>query len=123
MKSLVLLIALYAVPAAVQSQAQMNATAQSAFARADAGMTRQWQVTFTRMKQRDATDTSRGGGFGYAAALLASQRAWLKFRDTHCVIAGGEFAGGSMQPMAVAQCRAQLTGERTTQLRQLEWRR
>ena len=70
---------------------------------ADGTMAAQWTATYARMKVRDSADTSRGGGFGYAAALLESQRAWLKFRDTHCVIEGGEFAGGSLPGMTMAQ--------------------
>ena len=101
----------------------MNAQAGVAYGKADAAMTRQWKLTYAGMKRLDAADTTRGGGFGYAAALLESQRAWLKFRDTECAIEGGEFAGGSMQGMAVAECRTSLTAERTAQLRKLEWRR
>ena len=86
-------------------------------------MAAQWRVTYARMKQRDAADTSRGGGFGYAAALLESQRAWLRFRDTECTVEGGEFAGGTMQGMAIAECRTRLTDMRATQLRKLKWRR
>lgn len=124
MKHFMILAALLvAAPAAAQTQREMNASAAAAYAKADAAMTAQWKVTFARMKQRDAADTSRGGGFGYAAALLASQRAWLKFRDTQCVIAGGEVAGGSMQPMVIAGCKIDLTKQRTTQLHDLEWRR
>lgn len=115
--------ALLAMPATAQTQAQMNATAGAAYKRADAAMTRQWTVTYAAMKRRDAADRSRGGGFGYAAATLASQRAWLAFRDAQCVIEGGEFAGGSLQGMAAAQCKTRLTNERTVQLRKLEWTR
>ena len=57
------------------------------------------------------------------AALLASQRAWLAFRDRECVVEGGELAGGSAQGMVIANCRARLTTERTAQLATLEWRR
>ena len=102
--------------------AQMNQTAGRQYQAADAAMTRQWQHTYAYMKGRDAQDRSRGGGFGYAAATLASQRAWLQFRDTQCVIEGGEFAGGSMQPLAQAQCKTRLTRERTTQLAKLLWK-
>ena len=105
-----------------QTQAAMNQCAGQAYAEADAAMTRQWKVTFAYMKRRDAGDTSRGGGFGYAGAVLASQRAWLKYRDTECVIEGGEFAGGSAQPTTQAQCRTQLTKARTQQLKTLVWR-
>ena len=110
-------------PVVAQTQGQMNATADGAFHRADNAMTRQWKATYARMKALDAADTSRGGGFGYAAATLASQRAWLAFRDAQCTIEGGEFAGGSMQGMAIAGCRTRLTDARTQQLRKLEWRR
>ena len=109
--------------ASPQTQTDMTRCAGQDYVQADAAMTRQWKATQAFMKQRDAQDKSRGGGFGYAAALLESQRAWLKFRDTQCVIAGAEFAGGSMQPMAVAQCKARLTEARAKELRTLVWQR
>lgn len=112
---------LIATPAFAQTQAQMNQTAGSQYKAADAAMTRQWQRTYAYMKGRDAQDRSRGGGFGYAVATLASQRAWLAFRDAQCTIEGGEFAGGSMQPLANAQCKTRLTRERTAQLAKLLW--
>jgi uncharacterized protein YecT (DUF1311 family) len=112
-----------AAPAAAQTQADMNAQAGTAYKRADAAMTTQWQRTYAAMKRRDAADTTRGGGFGYAAATLASQRAWLAFRDRQCVIEGGQFAGGSLQPFARLQCAARLTKERTVQLKDLMWQR
>ena len=112
-----------ATPATAQTQAQMTAQAGSAYKAADAAMTAQWQRTYAAMKRRDAADKTRGGGFGYAAATLASQRAWLAFRDRQCMIEGGEFAGGSLQPMARLQCAARLTKERTMQLKGLMWQR
>ena len=119
MRSMILVAMLAASPAAAQTQAEMNRTAGSAFTRADAAMTREWQATYAYMKRLDAQDRSRGGGFGYAAATLESQRAWLKFRDTQCVVEGGRYAGGSMQEMVVAQCRTRMTDDRSAQLRKL----
>jgi len=117
-----LLIALLVAAAApVQTQADMNRTAGTSYAQADAAMTAQWKRTYAYMKRRDAQDTSRGGGFGYAASLLASQRAWLKFRDTQCVIEGGQYAGGSAQGMTMASCRTRLTRARTAQLKSMIW--
>ena len=101
------------------TQVDMNRCAQAAWQRADAAMTREWQASYAAMKAKDAADTSRGGGFGYAAAALASQRAWLKFRDTQCVLEAGRYAGGSMQPLARANCLERLTKERAQQLRDL----
>ena len=118
-----MLLTLALLVAAPQTQAQMTQSAATAYVRADAEMTRAWKVTYAHMKRRDAQYISRGGGFGYAAALLESQRAWLKFRDTECVIEGGEFAGGSMQAMAMSSCRTRLTNARTAQLKSLMWSR
>ncbi|MFV0622978.1 lysozyme inhibitor LprI family protein [Sphingomonas sp. ac-8] len=122
-----MLVTLLAAAAAVscanpQTQAEMTRCAGQAYQAADAAMTRQWKTTYAYMKGRDARNSSRGGGFGYAPALLESQRAWLKFRDTQCVIEGGEFAGGSAQPMAQAQCKVRLTRQRTAQLQSLVWK-
>jgi len=122
-RALIIGIAMLPIPAVAQTQAQMNMTAAAEFGQADTAMTRQWTATYAGMKRRDAADRSRGGGFGYAAATLASQRAWLKFRDAQCVVEGGEFAGGSLQGMAAVRCKTRLTGERTAQLRMLEWKR
>jgi uncharacterized protein YecT (DUF1311 family) len=110
-------------PAVAQTQAEMNARAGADLRRADNALNAQWQQTYALMKERDAEGGPRGGGFGYAAATLASQRAWLQFRDKQCVIEGGEVAGGSMQPMVRGQCLARLTRERTKQLKDLMWKR
>ncbi|URW76087.1 DUF1311 domain-containing protein [Sphingomonas donggukensis] len=124
MKPIVMLAALLAAgPALAQTQVQMNAQAATAYTRADAAMAREWRATYAYMKALDARDTSRGGGVGYAAATLESQRAWLKFRDTQCIIEGSEFAGGSMQGMVMTRCRTRLTNERWGQLRKLRWGR
>lgn len=108
-------------PLAAQTQADMNRTAQGEWQAADAHMTREWVATHAFMKARDAKDHSRGGGFGYAAATLASQRAWLKFRDAQCVIEAGRYAGGSMQPLARLTCQTALTRDRSRQLAALRW--
>ena len=117
------LAAVLTTPAPAQTQTRMNADAATAYQRADAAMTAQWKRTYAYMKGRDAQNGSRGGGFGYAAATLASQRAWLAFRTAQCAIEAGEFAGGSMQPLARAQCLTRLTKERSIQLRNLMWNR
>ena len=112
--------ALLASGAAAQTQAQMNDTANADRHRSDNAMSRQWATTYGAMQRRDAAVGTRGGGFGYAAALLASQRAWLRFRETQCVVEGGEFAGGTAQGMTIALCHARLNRERTAQLARLE---
>ncbi|WP_409321552.1 lysozyme inhibitor LprI family protein [Sphingomonas sp. BK580] len=115
------MLALVCTPAAAQTQAQMNQQAGAAYKQADAQMTQAWRALYAGMKKRDAADTSRGGGFGYAAAALASQRAWLPFRDKQCVLEGAEFAGGSLQSMAQLQCLTKVTRARTQQLKGMQW--
>ena len=100
------------------SQHQANACAYGDFERADAAMNRQWKPLLAKMKERDK-EPDADGRIGYAAALLAGQRAWLKFRDAHCVSEGYSVRGGSMEPMTVSSCREQLTVDRTKQLHDL----
>ena len=108
--------------AQAQTQAQMNQRAGTAFSRADAAMNRQWTTTYAAMKARDAGDTSRGA-FSYAATLLASQRAWLRFRDAQCAMEGAQFRGGSAEGMAHRECMIALSKARTEQFRALSWQR
>ncbi len=48
------------------------------------------------------------------ALLVASERAWLAFRDADCAFWGG--AGGTIAPMNEAICRADRSRERAQQL-------
>lgn len=111
-----LILAAAAGCASPVTQSDMTRCAVSDFNKADVRLNRQWTVTYGVMKKRDSSDKSRGGGPGYAAALLASQRAWLTFRNSQCVVEGLEVSGGSMQPMIIAGCRTQLTDDRIKQL-------
>lgn len=114
-----LLLASAATCANATTQSDMNACAAKDAQVADGRINRQWSVTYGVMKKRDAADKSRGGGPGYAAALLAAQRLWLQFRDKQCVVEGLQYSGGSMQPMVIASCRARMTDARTKQLAKL----
>ena len=109
-------------PASAQTQAELNSQAGAAWKKADVAMTEQWKLRYAAMKRLDAQNRSRGS-FSYAAALLDSQRAWLRFRDAECAIEAAEMLGGSMAPMVRAHCLARLTRERGTQLANLRWSR
>ena len=56
---------------------------------------------------------------GAVAALKKAQRAWIGYRDGQCELAGFEARGGSMEPMLVAACLADLTRKRTQELNDL----
>lgn len=48
--------------------------------------------------------------------LIDSQRAWISFRDSECKFATSSTDGGSIHPMMVASCKAELTTARNQQL-------
>lgn len=89
-----------------QTQAQMTACAGAAFKRADDDLNVAYQQARTRLK----------GDAQGARMLQDAQRAWLRFRDAECAFATRLNAGGSIEPMNVALCRAELTQARTAQL-------
>ena len=115
-----ILFAALLLAGAGQTQLDMDRAAGLAHQRADAAMNVQYRATMARMRTMDgyhAPDAQTGPS--YENALLASQRAWLKFRDAECVIEGYQFRGGSAQPMAQSQCLADVTKQRTQQLKML----
>ncbi len=101
-------------------QLGMNMCAYQAFERADAAMNAQWRLTMAAMKEADRTiDRSYDRQPTHAETLLAAQRAWLTFRDQHCLGESFTARGGSMAPMLVSGCQASLTEARTRQLKEL----
>ncbi|MCC2977434.1 lysozyme inhibitor LprI family protein [Sphingomonas sp. PL-96] len=106
------------------NQAAMTMCEKAVADRTDAEMNRVWKTVQASMQQADRDDGGDRVGKGepsYAQALLASQRAWLAFRDAQCRIASYEWRGGSMEPFAYNQCLAAVTAARTQQLRELLW--
>jgi uncharacterized protein YecT (DUF1311 family) len=103
-----------------QTQMEINHCAMQAYQRADAEMTRQWKIAVADAKSSDKQSRlSWDKRPGYFSALLDGQRAWLRFRDAHCISAGYRARGGSMEPMLVAICKKELTDARAKQLRDL----
>ena len=101
-------------------QSDLNICAHHQFLQADAELNAQWKATAGHMRALDDHEfTKRDGRIGYFDALLAAQRAWLSYRDAHCINEGYCARGGSMEPMLVSFCLASLTRDRTEQLRQL----
>lgn len=101
-------------------QQPMNMCVYRNFERADAEMNAQWKITAEAMKQADRElDRTYDKDAGYFETLLAAQRAWITYRDQHCLAESFEARGGSMQPMLDSGCKITLTRERTRQLKAL----
>jgi uncharacterized protein YecT (DUF1311 family) len=56
---------------------------------------------------------------GAEKALLKAQRAWIDYRDGECEAEGFQAHGGTMEPMLVSGCIANLTDLRTKELKTL----
>src|SRR3546814_8646263 len=101
-------------------QVEMNFCAQQEYERADAALNVQWKKTSAAMKKRDRdpyqSDDNRPG---YMATLLDAQRAWIAYRDAHCESAGYVARGGSLEPMRVSGCMAEVTAQRHAPLKAL----
>lgn len=59
------------------------------------------------------------GQKGGEEALVKAQRAWIGYRDAQCLSWGFQARGGSMEPMLVSSCEADLTRKRTAELKAL----
>ncbi len=56
---------------------------------------------------------------GAVDALKKAQRAWIGYRDGQCELSGFSARGGSMEPMLVSGCLADLTTKRTAELKDM----
>ncbi len=99
------------------TQTDMTACEQERQETADKALNVQYKITRAALAalDDDLDDDMRGA----EDALVKAQRAWVNFRDAECEAAGFQARGGTMEPMLVAGCIAELTDERTKQLKEL----
>jgi uncharacterized protein YecT (DUF1311 family) len=95
-------------------QSTMTRCAGIDFEKADAELNRIWPGLKKEAQEADAEAFDGNGG--YLDALMASQRAWLAYRDAECAWQGFEARGGSMEPMLVNACLAEKTIQRIKEL-------
>ena len=67
--------------------------------------------TFKQIQKRLADDADG------KARLVKAQRAWIAFRNGECTFQSSGDDGGSAAPMVAAACQAELTKDRTEQLK------
>ncbi len=101
-----------------QTQTDMTICAGQDLADADKALNVQYQATRKVLTERDreaSTSDLKGG----VDALVKAQRAWIGYRDAQCLSWGFQARGGSMEPMLVSSCEADLTRKRTAELKAL----
>lgn len=99
-----------------QTQFEMNICAQLDYEAADKALNAQYQITRQTMKKWDADAADLKGA---EDALVKAQRAWVAYRDAQCISVGFQARGGSMEPMLISGCQADLTRKRTAELKEL----
>lgn len=101
-------------------QVEMNYCAGKEYEAADAALNAQYKLTVAALKLRDKDiDRSYDSQPTHYDTLLAAQRAWITYRDQHCLSESFAARGGSMAPMLHSGCMARLTRERTAELKEL----
>ena len=100
-----------------QTTADMNQCADMAFTKADKELNALWPKMKDWAAQSDK-DSGENNDY-YAKTLLASQRAWIAYRDAYCLEGGLPMHGGTGEGPLIGGCRARLTEERVKDLKEL----
>jgi len=88
-----------------ESQAEMNICAGKEYKAADAQLNQVYQKLSSML---DAEEKSQ---------LKEAENAWLKYRDLNCDFVADQYKGGSIRPMILGLCLADVTRNRTSELR------
>ncbi len=101
-------------------QQGMNFCAAEDFRAADQELNAVYKRVRAYMKQTDKDVAEWNEDLvGAEKALLKAQRAWIDYRDGQCEDEGFKARGGSLEPLLVATCMADLTRRRTKELEAL----
>ena len=88
-----------------QTQLEMNQCAGKAYKAADAELNQVYRKLVAMLDDEEK------------AQLKVAQTAWLKYRDANCEFVADQYKGGSIRPMIHAFCLADVTTNRTTELK------
>jgi uncharacterized protein YecT (DUF1311 family) len=88
-----------------ETQAEMNNCAGREYKTADAVLNQIYRQFVSMLNDEEKSQ------------LKEAQTAWLKYRDTNCDFFADQYKGGSMRPMILGYCLADMTRNRTTELR------
>ncbi len=88
-----------------QTQAEMNQCAGREYKAADVALNQVYRQLVSMLNDEEKSQ------------LKEAQTAWLKYRDTNCDFVADQYKGGSMRPMILGYCLADMTRNRTTEIR------
>ena len=90
-----------------QTQFEMNEESFIAYKLADKKMSVTYQLILANFSTKVEKDL-----------LIASQKAWIVYKEAHCKSIANGYEGGSMQPLIYNSCMESITNERIIQLNQ-----
>src|ERR1044072_245433 len=88
-----------------QTQFEMNQCAGKAYKAADAELNQVYQKLVAMLDDEEK------------AQLKNVETTWLKYRDANCEFVADQFKGGSIRPMIHALCLADMTRNRTAEIK------
>ncbi|MHC5655479.1 lysozyme inhibitor LprI family protein [Stappia sp.] len=100
-----------------QVQMEMTYCAEQEWQAADKDLNAAYGEAMKTMRGLDANQSADMKGA--EKALKEAQHAWIAYRDKACAAYGYLAHGGTMEPMLIYQCNADLTTQRTEELEQL----
>ena len=123
--ALMIAVALAATPTldcrSPQTQMEITVCSAEEFERADHKLNRVWRTVTLKLQRWDKSpERKRDKLTALYPVMLASQRAWLRYREEQCSLEGLYSAeGGSAQQSFVSLCRARLTKQRNEELQHI----
>jgi uncharacterized protein YecT (DUF1311 family) len=87
------------------TQAEMNDCAGREYKTADVTLNRVYQQLVSMLAAEEKS------------GLKEAQIAWIKYRDTNCDFVADQYKGGTIRPMIYGLCLADVTRNRTTELK------
>src|SRR5205807_10485272 len=91
--------------ASAQTQADMNICWSNEYKSADATLNQVYRRLVSKLDDEEKTQ------------LKEVETAWLKYRDANCDFVADQYKGGTIRPMIDAICLADMTKNRTAELR------
>ena len=92
-----------------QTQIEMNNEAINAHKKADQEMTKIYKSVISRLSSQNDKNQ-----------LLEAQRAWIKYKESHCKSLANQYQGGSIYPLVFYSCLEEVTIERKKQLQKYQ---
>lgn len=88
-----------------ETQAELNICAGKEYKAADVSLNQVYRQLVALLDDQEKTQ------------LKEAQTAWLKYRDTNCEFVADQYKGGTIRPMILGYCLAEVTRNRTTELK------